>query len=82
MCKDKETEQPQGIFIHGAGIGAMHSQQANEAKAMLGGRAALRTRARVLRDEADSLEALARSIPDEITPAADQALIRLAYGGR
>jgi hypothetical protein len=48
----------------------------------LGGRAALRNRARQLREEAESLEHLARSIPEEITPKADEALIRLAYGGR
>jgi hypothetical protein len=54
----------------------------SEAKAMLGGKAALRNRAGMLREEAETLEALARSIPEDITPAADQALIRLAYGGR
>lgn len=68
-----------GSRIRGEGVMTMQAAQCAEARQT--GKGALRVRVRQLRSEADRLEALAKSLPEELPPMADEALYDLIRAG-
>ena len=72
----KQAEPNRIVASPGMVMGAAESGGRQSAKGVI------RDRARQLRNEADRLEALARALPEELPPQADQALWDLAIAAR